>query len=258
MMKEGSFQFKQFTIQQDRCAMKVGTDGVLLGAWADISRHAPDTERTFTILDIGAGTGIISLMLAQRAAEAGIDFQVDAVEIDQDAAQQATENISDSPWAGHISVLPLSLQEFEQQTDKTYDLIVSNPPFYNATLKPADEGRAVARHKDALPVSDITRFACTHLNPNGRLALICPVAYDSELMTAAVLSGLHPVRICNILTKAGKPSKRRMAEFSIHNASISREQLVIRDAEGKYTDVYRFFFVKYLYKKTKVTIFAPI
>ena len=238
-MKEGSFQFKQFTIQQDRCAMKVGTDGVLLGAWANISHYAADTKCKYTILDIGAGTGIISLMLAQRAAEAGIDFQIDAVEIDQDAAQQATENSNDSPWAKHISVFPLSLQEFEQQTDKTYHLIVSNPPFYNATLKPQDNGRAVARHKDALPITDIAHFASKRLAENGRLSIIYPTNYDSEVMTAIVLCGLHPVRISDILTKVGKPCKRRMAEFAAERVPLLREQLAIRNADGKYTEEYR-------------------
>ena len=234
------FQFQQFTIHQDRCSMKVGTDGVLLGAWASISHHTKALTQNFSFLDIGAGTGIISLMLAQRATQAGQTFQVEAIEIDTDAAQQAQENIAASPWAKSISIHPISLQQFAQdETIGCYDLIVSNPPFYNATLKPTDEGRAMARHKDALPVSVIARFASQHLSPNGRLALIFPIAYDSEVMTAAVLSGLFPIRICDIITKAGKPCKRRMVEFSIQNAHIIRQQLIIRNADGKYTEDYR-------------------
>ena len=235
------FQFRQFTIHQDRCAMKVGTDGVLLGAWTDLFHHAPDAaERTFSILDIGTGTGLISLMLAQRAAEAGLDFHIDAVEIDEEAAQQAQENIAASPWSSRISVFPLSLQAFEQnEHPQAYDLIVCNPPFYNATLKPDDAGRAVARHKDALPVSEIAKFAARRLTAHGRLSIIYPTDYDSEVMTAAVLCGLRPVHICDILTKVGKPCKRRMAEYSLQNAPLSREQLIIRNAEGKYTDAYR-------------------
>ena len=219
--------------------MKVGTDGVLLGAWAAL----PEGNHTPSLLDIGTGTGIIALMLAQRTIQRNpAPFHIDAIEIDPIAAQQAQENVAASPWPTHISVLPLSLQAFaESNPASNYDLIVSNPPFYNATLKPDDEGRAVARHKDALPVSDITRFASTHLNENGRLALIYPIAYDSEVMTAAVLSSLHPVRICDILTKFGKPCKRRMAEFSLQSAPLSRAQLIIRDADGKYTDAYRAF-----------------
>lgn len=238
-MPKDSFRFKQFSIQQDRCAMKVGTDGVLLGAWADISGHSSN-EGTFSILDIGAGTGIISLMLAQRVAETGKEFQIDAVEIDKTAAEQAQENFAASPWAKHISIQPMSMQDFEQKdAANTYDLIVSNPPFYNATLKPDDEGRAVARHKDSLPVSKIAQFARKKLANHGRLALIYPTDYDSEVVTAVILSGLHPVRICDILTKEGKPCKRRMTEFSSDNIPVQREQLAIRNAEGKYTDEYR-------------------
>lgn len=235
-----SFQFQHFTIHQDRCAMKVGTDGVLLGAWATLPSQT-EGYHAYSLLDVGTGTGIIALMLAQRTTQrTATPFHIEAIEIDPIAAQQAQENIAASPWHDRITVLPLSLQAFaDNNSAGQYDLIVSNPPFYNATLKPSDEGRAVARHKDALPVSDITRFASTHLNENGRLALIYPTAYDSEVMTAAVLSGLHPVRICDILTKLGKPSKRRMTEFSRQNVPISREQLIIRDTDGKYTDAYR-------------------
>ena len=220
--------------------MKVGTDGVLLGAWATLPSQTEGNQSS-SILDIGTGTGIIALMLAQRTTQRTADpYHIEAIEIDPIAAQQAQENIAASPWHDRITVLPLSLQAFaDSNSAGQYDLIVSNPPFYNATLKPSDEGRAVARHKDALPVSDITRFASTHLNENGCLALIYPTAYDSEVMTAAVLSGLHPVRICDILTKLGKPSKRRMTEFSLQNVPISREQLIIRDTDGKYTDAYR-------------------
>ena len=237
-----SFQFRHFIIHQDRCAMKVGTDGVLLGAWASLPHPTTPAPAPSSLLDIGTGTGIIALMLAQRTAltPTSRPFDITALEIDPTAAQQAQENVAASPWHDRITVHPLSLQAFaETCSPKKFALIVSNPPFYNATLKPTDESRAIARHKDALPVSDIARFASTHLSENGRLALIYPTAYDSEVMTAAVLSRLHPVRICDILTKVGKPSKRRMAEFSLQNAPISREQLIIRDADGKYTDDYR-------------------
>ena len=215
--------------------MKVGTDGVLLGAWASLPSFTTAPENNTSLLDIGTGTGIIALMLAQRTAltPTSRPFDITALEIDPTAAQQAPKNVAASPH-------PLSLQAFAATcSPKKFALIVCNPPFYNATLKPTDEGRALARHKDALPVSDIARFASTHLCENGRLALIYPTAYDSEVMTAAVLSSLHPVRICDILTKVGKPCKRRMAEFSLQNAPISREQLIIRDADGKYTDDYR-------------------
>ncbi len=239
-MPKDSFSFKQFNIQQDKCAMKVGTDGVLLGAWANVSRLTAAEEGTISILDIGAGTGIISLMLAQRMSETGKSFQIDAIEIDATAAAQAQENIDASPWPRNITIWPMSMQAFERKKIlKSYDLIVSNPPFYNATLKPEDEGRAIARHKDSLPIADIAKFAKNRLSDHGRLALIYPTTYDSEVVTAVILCGLHPVRICDILTKEGKPCKRRMVEFSAENTPIRKEQLSIRDKNGKYTDEYR-------------------
>jgi len=220
--------------------MKVGTDGVLLGAWADISKQEIEGNDKFSILDIGAGTGIISLMLAQRATEAGFNFQIDGIEIDISAAAQARDNCVASPWSQNIRILPVSLQEFDRNNGfHSYNLIVSNPPFYNATLKPDDEGRAMARHKDSLPIIEITRFAKSRLTDKGRLALIYPTDYDSEVVTAAVLCELRPIRICDILTKEGKSCKRRMAEFGIGNGPLKREQLVIRDTDNKYTDEYR-------------------
>lgn len=228
------FDFKQFSILQDKCAMKVGTDGVLLGAWADVSGS------TRHVLDIGAGTGIISLMIAQRLAPINPDFHIDAVEIDADAAQQAQDNIAASPWSNSISVFPQSLSQFaERPSLLSYDLIVSNPPFYNATLKPDDHGRAIARHKDSLPVAEIAAFAAQHLSPTGRLALIYPTDYDNEVFTAAVIRGLRPLRICDILTKEGKPCKRMMTEFG-HNSAFAptRQTLAIRDNAGRYTDQY--------------------
>ncbi len=239
-MLKDTFRFKQFSIQQDRCAMKVGTDGVLLGAWAEVSKHESEGTDNFTVLDIGAGTGIISLMLAQRIAETEANYQIEAIEIDSSAAEQAQENFEASPWSDNIKLTPVSLQEFgRDDNNQTYDLIVSNPPFYNATLKPDDEGRAMARHKDSLPIIEITRFAQKRLKNNGRLALIYPTDYDSEVVTAAVLCGLHPIRICDILTKEGKPCKRRMTEFSTENAPLKREHLAIRDGDNKYTEEYR-------------------
>ncbi len=230
-MSNDRFDFKQFSIVQDRCAMKVGTDGVLLGAWAGQGMSPRNA------LDIGAGTGIISLMLAQRFVTG--DLCIDAIEIDKEAAQQASENVLASPWKDRIHIIPNALCEAEESlSDKKYDLIVSNPPFYNATLKPDDEARAIARHKDSLPVRDIARFARQHLTSDGRLSLIYPANYDSEVMTAAILEGLSPCRICEVVTREGKQAKRLMAEFSIQVSSLCREKLAIRDAEGNYTETY--------------------
>ena len=287
-MSNEHFDFKQFSIQQDRCAMKVGTDGVLLGAWTPINCKNDQAR----ILDIGTGTGLIALMLAQRLTESHLSFLIDALEIDADAAQQAQENILHSPWHDKINVIQMALQRFglsdssckicihetvasdpackirTQETvasdpackirtheTETYDpaskigtdeivkyhLIVSNPPFYNATLKPSDEARAVARHKDSLPLTEITSFAKQHLSDEGTLSLIYPSSYDTEVMTAATLSGLHPIALCDVVTKKGKPCKRRMATFALPShpqKDIDRQTLYIRNEDGVYTENY--------------------
>lgn len=273
-MGHDSFDFKQFSIRQDRCAMKVGTDGVLLGAWTDVSCKFDQVR----VLDIGTGTGLIALMIAQRLSARERAFLIDAIEIDEEAARQAQENIMHSVWHDGISVIRSSLQEFSASDSahkigsaeigasdlasrirtqeitasdpacrigspetRTYNLIVSNPPFYNATLKPDDEARAVARHKDSLPLSEITSFAKQHLSAEGTLNLIYPTDYDSEVMTAATLSGLHPIRICDVVTKKGKPCKRRMATFALPThpqKDIDRQTLFIRNEKSEYTEDY--------------------
>lgn len=220
-MSNEVFHFKQFSVRQDRCAMKIGTDGVLLGAWCACKGSR--------ILDIGSGTGLISLMLAQRNSAAHID----AVEIDQNAASQCAQNFADSPWNDRLTVHALPLADY--YTDTRYDLIVSNPPFYNATLKPEDEARAVARHKDSLPIHQIMQFAATHLSADGRLSLIYPTSYDEEVMTSAVLNGLIPSRICDVITSIRKPAKRRLAEFTLNSnpSSLIRESLLMGSQEHK-------------------------
>lgn len=226
--------------------MKVGTDGVLLGAWAPVDL----AEDQLRVLDIGTGTGLIALMIAQRLSVAHKTFLVDALEIDADAAQQAKENVLRCPWHDSINVIQNSLQSFglsdsacKVRTHEAvkYDLIVSNPPFYNATLKPEDEARAVARHKDSLPLSEIMTFAQQHLTALGTLNLIYPTSYDTEVMTAATLSGLHPIALCDVFTKKGKPCKRRMATFALPShpkKDIDRQILYIRNEMSEYSEEY--------------------
>ncbi|MCR5395365.1 MAG: methyltransferase [Bacteroidales bacterium] len=236
-----AFHFKQFDVCQDRCAMKVGTDGVLLGAMAPL----PSLTGPVSVLDIGTGTGLLSLMAAQRMADAGhTDFHIEAIDIDADAVLQASANAAQSPWANHISVRHGSLAQYAQALSPSarYDLILCNPPFYNATLKPTDAARATARHKDALPIPDIARFAQSHLSDRGLLSLIFPADYEGEVMAASILAQLSPISICRILTKVGKPCKRLISTFalrSVSTAPTTSSTLAIRDAEGNYTPEYR-------------------
>lgn len=242
-MSNERFDFKQFYILQDRCAMKVGTDGVLLGAWGETPGNKNEGTDKFRVLDIGTGTGLIAMMSAQRLTEKLSDhFLIDAIEIDAEAAAQALENITQSPWKDNINVIHTSLQDFAiSDAARSYHLIVSNPPFYNATLKPEDEARSVARHKDSLPVAEIMQFAQLHLTPDGELRLIYPTDYDSEVMTAATLSQLHPLCICDIVTKEGKAAKRRMISLALTShpkKEIIRQTLCIRNKENAYTTEY--------------------
>ena len=156
------FQFKQFTIEQDKCAMKIGTDGVLLGAWTSI-----ETE-PFAILDIGAGTGILSLMLAQRCY-AGI---IDAIEIDDDAYEQCVENFEASPWADRLFCYHASLEEFADEIEDKYDLILSNPPFFSEDYKTESEQRDLARFSDAMPFEHLIESVSKLLSEDGVFALL--------------------------------------------------------------------------------------
>lgn len=235
-MSNSKFDFQQFSIIQDRSAMKVGTDGVLLGAWA---RPALPCLEHLSILDIGTGTGLIALMMAQRFPAA----KVTGIEIDHDAAEEAKANVSHCPWSDRISIVESALNDFVAADDAgnacQYDLIVTNPPFYNATLKPEEEARAAARHCDSLPFSDITRFADRHLSPEGILAVIYPTNCEQNVMLGVATSSLTFHTICDVVTKQGKPVKRRMACFSHKAMPLVKETLFLRDASGKYTEEYR-------------------
>lgn len=248
-MSNDKFNFQQFTINQRRSAMKVGTDGVLLGAWAKLQNEVKNPR----ILDIGTGTGLIALMLAQRFPDAVID----AIEIDHEAAEEAKENVANSPWRDRINVIECSLMEFGKIlsttehpssithhpssliTSSTYHLIVSNPPFYNATLKPDDDTRAVARHYNSLPFSQISDFAQSHLSEDGILAVIYPTNCEENIMLGIAHSALKIHTICDVCTKVGKQCKRRLASFSRNPYIINKETLNIMDADGQYSKQYR-------------------
>ena len=206
-MSNNNFSFRQFTIEQDRCAMKVGTDGTLLGAWASLPEHTATTPR---LLDIGTGTGLIALMLAQRFPEA----VVDAIDIDEAAVRQSRENISRSPFASRIKVLHTSLQHFCQQTDLTYDAIVCNPPFFHHALICPEKERAVARHTVSLDFHTLFTCAAKMLSPKGHFSVIIPVSERREMEQAAALSLLFLVRETLFFTSPKKPAKRLLLTFS--------------------------------------------
>ncbi len=231
------FAFKQFTVWQDRTAMKVTTDGVLLGAWVNTGR---EPQR---ILDIGTGTGLIALMMAQRCPQA----QVDALEIDPDAAQQARENMERSPWHDRLQVLPVPLQEFVAGIPGSYDLLVCNPPYFEQSLRPADPSRSLARHADLLAPEELVQGAAGILRPHGILGVIVPFSAAPRLLSLAQDRGLYGIRLCRVISRQGRKPERMMMEFSPEPATRLTEELVI-EAEGfteSYRELTREFYLKF-------------
>lgn len=222
------FNFKQFTIQQDRCAMKVGTDGVLLGAWAPIG-HNP-----FNILDIGAGTGLLSLMLAQRShAE-----QIDALEIDEAAYEQCVENFEESSWSDRLFCFHAGLDEFMEEPEDVYDLIVSNPPFYTEDYTSGDAQRDMARFADALPFEDLAEAAGILLSEDGVLAVILPFKEEARFVALAEAEGLYPFKITRVKGTPESETKRSLMAFSFDERDAEINELVIEIGRHDYTPEY--------------------
>ncbi len=235
-MSNSFFHFKQFTIHQERCAMKVGTDGVLLGAWVAIN----NAEH---ILDIGTGTGLIALMLAQRSAA-----QIDAIEIDADAANQAKENVQLSQWKERICVYKTSLQDYWPEA-KSYDLIVTNPPYFSNSLPAPDPGRNIARHNYQLSLHELLEGVRRLLKKNGRLGIILPVEVFNTFVEKAVEIQLFPLHKTLIKPSPHKSAIRIMAEFSYIEKEISTSDLFIEKYgrhrySEEYIDLTRDFYLK--------------
>jgi tRNA1Val (adenine37-N6)-methyltransferase len=223
------FQFKQFTINQDRCAMKVGTDGVLLGAWCPIGNHP------FSILDIGAGTGILSLMLAQRS-NAG---QIDAIEIDENAYEQCVENFESSPWGDRLFCYHAGLDEFMEEPEDEYDLIISNPPFYSENYKTESEQRDLARFQDALPFEDLIEAAHLLLSENGIFAVIIPFKEEEKFIAVAKDFEMSPFKVTRVKGTPTAEIKRSLIAFSFtKKENIDKSELIIETARHQYTEDY--------------------
>jgi tRNA1Val (adenine37-N6)-methyltransferase len=207
--------------------MKVGTDGVLLGAWVDL----PVRGR---ILDIGTGTGLIALMCAQRC-----EAFIDAIEIDKNAAEQAIENSQLSPWQDRISIVNISLQHYALENKNEYDLIISNPPFFQNSLKPPGISRSIARHNETLSFDSLLFYSSKILNPLGKLAIIIPFGEIQLFCELAYFHGLFMIRQTLVKPHKQKNYSRCLAEFSTHrDSACKKNELVIKDTEG-YTDAYR-------------------
>lgn len=239
MPRNSYFQFKQFRIVQDRSAMKVGMDGVLLGAWV----NALGADR---ILDIGTGTGLIALMLAQKNASA----QIDAIEIDRDACDEAAFNMQQSSLGTRINVHCQSFQEFTTETEKKYDLVVSNPPFFSNGVKAPDETRAQARHADALPLDELVLGAANLIQEDGRIAVILPAERFQEVENLAKISGLFLSRLCCVKPNPVKPDFRILVELSKKQSNLQEENLMIEfethhDYTPEYKELTKDFYLKF-------------
>jgi tRNA1Val (adenine37-N6)-methyltransferase len=223
------FLFKKFTVEQNRCAMKIGTDGVLLGAWTPIENNP------YSILDIGTGTGIIALMLAQRSAAE----QIDAVEIDEDAYEQATDNFENSPWSDRLFCFHAGLDEFVEEPEDEYDLIVSNPPFYSEDYKSSNEQRDLARFQDAMPFEDLIEAAALLLSENGIFSVIIPFKEEEKFLALAKDYELFPLKITRVKGTPTSEVKRSLLAFSRNEISnFPINELVIETARHIYTNEY--------------------
>lgn len=225
-MSHTSFTFKQFTVCQDKCAMKVGTDGVLLGAWAPVGQAA-------RILDVGTGTGLIALQMAQRNSLA----RVTAVEIDADAAAQARQNVAGSPWEERIEVVCADFEAF--CSDKPYDLIVSNPPYFVDALRCPDGQRSQARHAGSLNYVSLFRHAAGLLSREGRVSVIVPSEVAGQVEDAAWTHGFYPEHRTRVYTKEGKPSRRTLMTFGRRLYPLREDALYISAPDGSYTEAYK-------------------
>lgn len=223
------FKFKQFSINQDRCAMKIGTDGVLLGAWASLE-HQPNS-----ILDIGAGTGLLSLMLAQRCLAENIE----ALEIDENAYEQCVENFEASPWADRLFCYHAGLDEFIEEIEEPYDLIISNPPFYSEDVSSGNASRDNARQNQSLPFDELLEGASKLLSPDGLFATIIPFKEETAFIALAISFGLFPKRILRVKGNPSAEIKRSLLEFSFKETKVLEEELTVEIKRHEYTLAYQ-------------------
>ena len=223
------FQFKQFAVNQDQCAMKIGTDGVLLGAWAPID------SRPNSILDIGTGTGIIALMLAQISDAQ----QIDALEIDENAYEQAVDNFESSPWGDRLFCFHAGLDEFVEEPEDEYDLIVSNPPFYVEDFRSDNAQRDLARFQEAMPFEDLVESAALLLSENGIFAVIIPFKEEENFLELAKEYELFPIKITRVKGTHKTQIVRSLLAFRRYELSVlSADELVIEINRHEYTDDY--------------------
>lgn len=235
-----SFTFKQFEVRQERCAMKVGTDGVLLGAWARVGHCR-------RILDMGTGTGLVALMAAQRS-----HADIVAIDLDSNAVAQAAENVAASPWAGRIQVLEADAREISNSqlrhqesrcplaiiSSLLFDAILCNPPFFENSLKCPDSARSMARHTDTLSFDELACSASRLLSSDGELSIIIPYDRSHDMTVSCACHGLFATRQTIVVPVDGGKPKRILMAFTRQGAPHSIETLCMQDSKHQYTPEY--------------------
>lgn len=228
-MRRGGFTFKQFHIDHSRCAMKVGTDGTLLGAWATLPPHAKN------ILDIGTGSGLIAIMAAQRHPIA----KITAIDIDKDCVMQATENAVASPWAERIEVIETPLQEYSPE--EKFDVIISNPPYFADSMHSPDKQRTTARHTASLSFKELTDGVLRLLADDGLFAVILPTA-ESKLLLSASRGRLFTWRRCEVWSTPESGARRIMLELKREPPKdLAQKEKIIIEQDGRhiYSEEYK-------------------
>lgn len=221
------FKFKQFEVDDSLCAMKIGTDAVLLGAWTNC--HGAKK-----ILDIGTGSGILALMMAQKS-----EAEITAIEIEENACKQAQINFEKSKWKNRIQLKHTSLQHFSDECTDKFDVIISNPPYFTNSLKPNKTGRAIARHTDTLNMEELFSCSAKLMHNKSTFNIIFPAEHKEELIKEAAKKNMYLVQICEIQPNAEKAANRVMMRFSLTEKSLTQEIIVIElDKRHHYTNEY--------------------
>jgi tRNA1Val (adenine37-N6)-methyltransferase len=223
-----AFRFKQFSVIDEASALKVGTDAVILGAWAG-------SKEAEYILDVGTGCGLLPLMLAQRFQKS----KITAIDIHEGSAQDAEKNFKASPWSDRLILRHQSLQDFTGNRQASYDLIISNPPYFNNALLPHDDKKKIAKHSGELSYGELAEAAARLLKPEGKLALILPYENREWFRIIAKQCGLHCIRELIIYPVAGKNPNRYLSEWSFSGQVCACEELYIRDRNHNYTEEYK-------------------
>lgn len=225
--RETSFRFKRFEVVNRLSAMKVGTDGVLLGAWVSVDGVA-------TAVDAGCGSGLIALMLAQRGVPSIVGVEIDAL-----AFEEANINVAASPWAATVKVVCADFGKWVSEMDGPVDLIVCNPPFFTETLRSEDSRRAMARHEGSLGVGVLMSVAASVLSEKGCLAMIVPASREGEVAMLAARHGMFLNRLTRVSANAHKPPKRILVELSRCNGPMNLDTLYMRDQSGEFSHSYK-------------------